>query len=140
NLRVRGKRPTSWSEFKEQLKSAFQSTDFQENLHQQLMQLKQKPQELDEYIKTFRGLIGQIEEMTELTQVMLFINGLQTNYGLYVRSKHPKTVEQAIRESQTYDNVVTTSKINTTKYDPFLEKSSIVELNALNSNSNYHRH
>jgi hypothetical protein len=44
--------------------------------------------------------------MDELNQVMLFVNGLSSNTSLYVRSKHPQTVEAAIREATTYDNVI----------------------------------
>jgi len=50
--------------------------------------------------------------MDELTQVMFFINGLSSNTSLYVRSKHPQTVEAAIREATTYDNVTAISKNN----------------------------
>jgi hypothetical protein len=71
--------------------------------------------------------------MDELTQVMLFINGLSSNISLYVRSKHPQTVEEAIREATTYDNVMIIGKSNNVKYNPFLETSSNVELNAINT-------
>ena len=62
---------------------------------------------------------------------MLFINGLSLNTSLYVRSKYPQTVEEAIRESTTYDNTTTINKSNDIKYNPLLETSSNVELNAI---------
>jgi hypothetical protein len=132
NLKLKNQRPSSWNEFKDQLTAQFQPVDFQENLRQQLLQLRQK-HSLHDYISTFRNIVGQINAMDELTQVMLFINGLSSNTGLYVRSKHPQTVEAAIREATTYDNVMTINKINPVKYDPFLETSSTVELNALHT-------
>lgn len=132
NLKLKNLRPSSWSEFKHQIISQFQPVDFQENLRQQLLQLRQK-HSLQDYIYQFRSVVGQINSMDELTQVMLFINGLSSNTGLYVRSKHPQTVEAAIREATTYDNVMTISKNNHVKYDPFLETSSNVELNAINT-------
>jgi hypothetical protein len=58
---------------------------------------------------------------------------LSLNTSLYVRSKHPQTVEEAIREATTYDNVMTISKNNNNKFNPFLEASSNVECNAINS-------
>lgn len=132
NLKMKDQRPKSWNDFKQQLTSQFQPVDFQENLRQQLLQLRQK-QSLQDYIYKFRSIVGQIHAMDELSQVMLFINGLTINNSLYVRSKHPQTVEAAIREATTYDNVMTISKANHVKYDPFLETSSNVEFNALNA-------
>lgn len=132
NMKMKDQRPTSWIEFKHQLTSQFQPVDFQENLRQQLLQLRQK-QSLQDYVYKFRSIVGQIHAMDELSQVMLFVNGLAANSSLYVRSKHPQTVEAAIREATTYDNVTTISKNTHVKYDPFLETSSNVELNALHA-------
>lgn len=131
NLKVKNQRPSTWNDFKTQLISQFQPVDFQENLRQQLLKLWQK-HSLHEYIHAFRNVIGQINSMDELTQVMLFINGLSINNGLYVRSKHPQTLEAAIREATTYDNVMTVGKDNNVKYDPFLETSTNIELNHMN--------
>ncbi len=132
NLTLKDQRPSSWIDFKHKLISQFQPPDFQENLRQQLLQLRQK-HSLQDYIYSFRNIVGQVNAMDELTQVMFFINGLSSSTGLYVRSKHPQTVEAAIREATTYDNVMAISKNNHVKYDPFLETSSGVELNAINT-------
>lgn len=132
NLKAKNQRPSSWNEFKHQITSQFQPVDFQGNLRQQLLQLRQK-HSLPDYIHAFRSMVGQISAMDELTQVMLFINGLSSNTNLYVRSKHPQTVEGAIREATTYDNVMALNKSNPVKYDPFLETSASVELNAINT-------
>jgi hypothetical protein len=132
NLKVKNQRPSSWNEFKDKIKSQFQPADFQEHLRQQLLQLRQK-HSLQEYIQLFRSIVGQIHDMDELTQVMMFVNGLSSNTSLYVRSKHPQTVEDAIREATTYDNVMAIGKNNNVKYNPFLEPSSNVEFNAIDS-------
>jgi hypothetical protein len=132
NLQLKNQRPSSWTEFKDKLKSQFQPIDFQEHLRQQLLQLRQK-NFLQDYIHLFRSIVGQIVDMDELTQVMLFINGLSSNISLYVRSKHPQTVEGAIREATTYDNCMIIGKNNNVKYNPFLETSSNVELNAIHT-------
>jgi hypothetical protein len=42
NLTLKHQRPSSWTEFKDQLIFQFQPVDFQENLRQQLLQLRQK--------------------------------------------------------------------------------------------------
>jgi hypothetical protein len=132
NLKLKNQRPTSWREFKEKLKHQFQPIDFQEHLRQQLLRLHQN-HSLQDYIHVFRSIAGQIHDMDELTQVMMFVNGLSSHTSLYVRSKHPQTVETAIREATTYDNVMTIGKNNNIKYNPFLETSSNVELNAVNT-------
>jgi hypothetical protein len=132
NLKLKNQGPSSWNEFKDKLKFQFQPIDFQENLRQQLLQLRQK-QSLHDYIHFFRSLVGQTASMDELTQVMLFVNGLSLNTSLYVRSKHPQTVEEAIREATTYDNVMAISKNNNNKFNPFFEASANVEFNAINS-------
>ena len=130
NLKLKNERPSSWIEFKEKVVSQFQPIDFQEHLRQQLLQLRQK-QSLQDYVHLFWSIIGQISSMDELTQVMLFINGLPLNTSIYVRSKHPQTVEAAIREATTYDNITTINKSNNIRYNPFLEASSDVELNTI---------
>ena len=137
NLKMKDLRPKSWIDFKHQITSQFQPVDFQENLRQQLLQLRQK-HSLQDYVHKFRSIVGQIHAMDELSQVMLFINGLVSNSSLYVRSKHPQTVEAAIREATTYDNVMTISDKNHIKYDPFLETSSRVEFHALNTRQQQH--
>ena len=71
--------------------------------------------------------------MDELTQTMIFVNGLTSNISLYVRSKHPKTLEESIREAQTYDGFMTSTNNNNLKFIPFLEPSSAVELNTTNT-------
>jgi hypothetical protein len=133
NLRQRHERPDSWDEFKILLKNAFQPADFQEHLRHQLYSLKQKGS-LDDYTAEFRNLIGQVERMDDLTQVMLYTAGLVANTGLYVRSKHPATLEVAIREATTYDSIINSHKTlsATANSSVFLESSSRVELNTAN--------
>ncbi|CAF3332561.1 unnamed protein product [Rotaria socialis] len=67
NLKLKNQGPSPWNEFKNKLKSKFQPIDFQENLRQQLLQLRQK-QSLHDYIHFFRSLVGQTASMDELTQ------------------------------------------------------------------------
>ena len=132
NLKTKNLRPSTWDEFKEQIIAQFQPRDFQEQLRRQLSKLRQK-QSMQDYISAFRSIVGQIDAMDELTQIMLFTDGLSMNTSLYVQSKHPKTLEDAIREATTYDNIITINKNHQVKYDPFLESSSSVELNAISS-------
>ncbi|CAF1615298.1 unnamed protein product [Rotaria magnacalcarata] len=136
NLRLKNQRPSSWHEFKDKLKSQFQPIDFQEQLRQQLLKLRQK-QSLPDYIHLFRSIVGQVTDMDELTQVMFFINGLSINTSLYVQSKHPQTIEDAIREATTYDNVMTVGKNSNSKYNPFIEQSVNVELNATSTRQHH---
>ncbi|CAF3134945.1 unnamed protein product [Rotaria socialis] len=81
--------------------------------------------------------------MDELTQVMLSVNGLSLNTSVYVRSKCPQTVEEAIREATTYDNVMAISKNNNNKFNPFLKLLLMLNATLLihdNHNNNATRH
>ena len=119
NMKMKDQRPKSW-------------VDFIENLRQQLLQLRQK-HSLQDYVHKFPSIVGQIHAMDELSQFMLYINGLVSNSSLYVRPKHPQTIEAGIREATTYENVMVISDKNHLIYDPFLETSSRIEFNALNA-------
>ncbi|CAF3900077.1 unnamed protein product [Adineta steineri] len=119
DLTLQNQRPSSWADFKEKITSRFQPVDFQEHLREQLLQLRQK-QSVEDYIQSFRSIVDQVHHIDELTQVMLFVNGLSLNTGLYVRLKHLKTVKEAIREISTYESVMTIRKDNHMKYNPFL--------------------
>lgn len=79
NLSLKNQRPSSWKSFKDALIDHFQPPDFQENLRQQLLSLRQK-QSLADYVAAFRNIIGQVTEMDELTQVMFFYQRTCWNY------------------------------------------------------------
>jgi Ty3 transposon capsid-like protein len=130
NARTKNERPATWQDFKTKLKQAFQPADLQEYLTHQLIHLKQS-KTLCEYITSFRGIVGQIDSMNELTQAMLFIEGLATRTQIYVRTKHVKTLEEAIREATTYDSIIGTSAGK--KRDLLVEASSTMELNMINT-------
>jgi hypothetical protein len=53
-LKIKDQRPKSWTDFKYQLTSQFQLVNFQENLRQQLLQLRQK-NSLQDYVYKFRS-------------------------------------------------------------------------------------
>ena len=131
NLKAKQQRPASWTDFKQQLLKHFQPANNQELLRQQLFRLRQD-RSVHEYIQSFRVLTGQIEGMDELTQVMLFVNGLTNNYGMYVRSKHPKTVNDAILEATTFETFLAANPSNSVRF-PSLFDSPNVEFNAINS-------
>jgi hypothetical protein len=76
--------------------------------------------------------------MDELTQTLIFINGLSSNISLYVQSEPPKTLEQSIREAQTYDGFMTSTKNNNLKFTSFLEPSSVIELNSTHTRQQRH--
>lgn len=99
NLRAKQQPPTSWVDFKQHLLKNFHPVNNQQLLRQQVFRLRQD-RSIHEYIQSFLVLTSQIEEMDELTQVKLFINDLSNNYGMYVRSKDPKTVNDALSSEQ----------------------------------------
>ena len=130
NLKAQQQGPASWADFKQKLLKNFQPVNNQELLRQQLFRLRQD-RSVHEYIQSFRVLTGHIEGMDELTQVMLFINGLTNNYGMYVCSKHPKTVNDAVLEATTFETLIAANPSNSVRF-PSLFASANVEFNAIN--------
>ena len=104
NLKSNQQRPSSWTELKDKMLAEFQPADFQENLRYKLLQLQQK-RSISEYIHSFEKIVSQIQGLDELTQVTFFVNGLSPNVSLHVRSKHPQSLADAIREVTAYGNV-----------------------------------
>ncbi|CAF3880155.1 unnamed protein product, partial [Adineta steineri] len=126
NLTLQNQQPSSWADFKEKITSQFQPADFQEHLREQLFQLRQK-QSVDDYIQSFGSILDQVHYMDVITQIMFFVHDLSSN-------------TEAIREAITYESFTTSGKNNHVKYNPFLETSSTVELNLLNTRSPRRQH
>ena len=58
---------------------------------------------MQKYVYKFRNLVGQIEGMGELDQVMHFIDGLKQATRIEVNYKSPTTLEEAITVAIAYD-------------------------------------
>jgi hypothetical protein len=88
--------------FAEAIKEAFEPPHYQQILRRQLRALKQKDS-VQKYVYEFRNLVGQIEGMEELDQVMLFIDGLKQATRIKVNYKSSNTLEEAITAAISYD-------------------------------------
>jgi hypothetical protein len=92
------------------------------------------------YIHTFRSIVDQIDDMDELTEVILFENDLSFHASLYVRLKHPQTIEETNGEATTYENIMAIGKNNCVKYNLSLQTSYTIELNAINTRKQQQQH
>lgn len=92
----------SFEEFSAAIKDAFQPPHYQQILRRQLRGLRQKDS-VQKYVYEFRNLIGQIEGMGELDQVMHFIDGLKQATKVEVNYKSPSMLEEAIYAAIAYD-------------------------------------
>ena len=90
------------NDFAQAIREAFQPPHYQQILRRQLRGLRQKDS-VQKYVYEFRNLIGQIEGMGELDQVMHFIDGLKQATKVEVNYKSPNTLEEAIHAAIAYD-------------------------------------
>ena len=96
-----GERPSSWSEFRNQLVSAFSMKHDEERNRLLLVRARQKGT-LEEYSSQFSSLCLLARDVDELTKVALFTEGL-ADHSLRkeVRKMSPSSLSEVIRVSQT---------------------------------------
>ena len=93
---------SKWTTFTRQIRDAFQPPHYQQILRRQLKAVKQSGH-IQDYVYKFRNLVGQIEEMGQLDQVMHFVEGLKPVTRVEVNYRAPKTLADAIDIAITYD-------------------------------------
>ena len=59
---------------------------------------------LTQYISKYRSVILKLDGLDNFQKVRGFIRGLNKEYKAKVKSQYPKTLEQAIKDAQVYDN------------------------------------
>ena len=96
---------TSWDDFANQLRAAFEPPHYQQHLHKQLKQLRQTGS-VHEYGTEFRNLVGQITAMEELDKVAYFIDGLKPATKMEVNYQAPETLENAWKLAIRYDTAM----------------------------------
>ena len=56
------------------------------------------------YISKYRGVILKLEGLDDFQKVRGFIRGLHRDYKAKVKTQYPKTLEDAIKDAQIYDD------------------------------------
>ncbi|CAF1509572.1 unnamed protein product, partial [Didymodactylos carnosus] len=104
---------SSFLEFKQRIRLAFEPPHHQQLLRRQLRTLKQTTT-AQQYIYEFRNILGQIDAMVEADKVTYFIDGLRGRTKAEVSYKAPATLAEAIIIAITYDTAYfsTTSVTN----------------------------
>lgn len=94
-----------WATFIAGLKTAFQPANFQQHLRVQLRQLKQTGS-VQDYTVRFLHLMGQIENMNEMDQVIQYTEGLKSSTRTEVAYNAPATLEDAINRATRFDRAM----------------------------------
>ena len=59
---------------------------------------------LTQYISKYHSVILELDGLDNFQKVHRFIRGLNKDYKAKMKSQYPKTLEQAIKDAQAYDN------------------------------------
>ncbi|KAI3629418.1 hypothetical protein MIR68_012547, partial [Amoeboaphelidium protococcarum] len=92
-----------WGEFADELKRKFLVGSYDDVIRRQMKGLKQRGSVL-RYVKEFRALEGQIDNMTEADRIFYFKDGLKHATRGEVEYRRPLTLEDAIDIAQSYDD------------------------------------
>jgi len=109
-------RPSTWEEFEK----AFQKEFFPENEKDRNWnawdQCKMEGFTLTQYISKYRDIILKLDGLDDFQKVRGFVRGLDKEYKSKVKTQYPKTLEEAIKSAQIFDDI-------------FEKKSTIVKNN-----------
>ena len=67
---------------------------------------------LIEYISKYREIILKLNDLNEFQKKRGFVRGLQDYYRLHVKSHYLKTLDEAIKHAQTFDDDLEKDKKN----------------------------
>jgi len=95
----------AWALFITGIKAAFQPVNFQQYLRIQLRKLKQTGS-VQDYTTRFLNLMGQIEDMSDVDQVIQYTEGLKSATQMEVAYNSPATLEDAIDRATRYDRAM----------------------------------
>jgi len=101
------------------VRNAFQPPNYQQFLRQQLRRLRQTSS-VREYTTQFQNIVGQIEGMKPLDQVMMYVEGLKSAIQQEVSYQAPQTLAAAIELAIRYDTAIwgigrITSRVSSSK-------------------------
>ena len=59
---------------------------------------------LTQYVSKYRGIILKLEGLDDFQKVRGFLRGLNDEYKAKVKTQYPKTLEDAIKSAQIFDD------------------------------------
>ena len=92
----------SWKSMSDELLKAFRPPNFQKKIRLELDNLRQN-QGLEEYIASFRMIMNQIENISDVDKIHKFTCGLANKTKAYVNLNNPDSLDKAIELAMNYD-------------------------------------
>jgi transposase InsO family protein len=119
---------SSWNDFKQGLRLSFRPPHFPQAIRKQLKALKQRA-DIQEYVFKFRNLIGQVDDMAEMDQIVYFVDGLKPSTRAKVEYKAPVSLEDAIRIAIQFDSAMFSEKAFNARSVPVPMDLGMMEFN-----------
>ena len=97
-------RPNTWGEFEVMFRREFLPANEKDRNWNAWDQCKMENLTLIQYISKYRATILKLEGLDDFQKVRGFIRGLHKDYQAKVRTQYPKTLEEAIKSAQIFDD------------------------------------
>jgi hypothetical protein len=111
-----------YKRFVKKIRKEYEPFENAHELRDRLDNLKQGDS-INDYVKEFRLLVLQINDMAEVDKIRAFTRGLKGKTAAYTRLEQPQTIESAIHIAITHERVISKERIfenkkDTMKYKP----------------------
>ena len=107
-------RPPSWAKFQEIFRKEFLPENEQDKNWTAWDRCQQGRLTLTHYVSKYRETILKLEGLDDFQKIRGFIRGLNEDYKTKVKTQYPKTLEEAIKAAQIYDDSSATDDKPTT--------------------------
>lgn len=93
----------SWEDFLARIRDSFEPPNTEFHLRRNLRQLKQNSS-VQEYVFSFRNIVGQIANMSEEDMILNFVEGLKDDIKAELIYRCPPKLDEAIRLAVSFDH------------------------------------
>ncbi|MCO5573356.1 hypothetical protein L7F22_027125 [Adiantum nelumboides] len=97
-------RPTSWTRFQEVFRKEFLPENEPDRNWAAWDKCRMDKLTLTQYISKYREIILKLEGLDDFQKVRGFLRGLNNEYKTKVKTQYPKTLEDAIKSAQIFDD------------------------------------
>ncbi|MCO5575776.1 hypothetical protein L7F22_029581 [Adiantum nelumboides] len=97
-------RPTSWTQFQEVFRKEFLPENAPDRNWAAWDKCRMDKLTLTQYISKYREIILKLEGLDDFQKVRGFLRGLNDEYKTKVKTQYPKTLEDAIKSAQIFDD------------------------------------
>ena len=97
-------RPNTWTQFQEAFRKEFLPENEADRNWAAWDQCRMDRLTLTQYVSKYRGIILKLEGLDDFQKVRGFLRGLNDEYKAKVKTQYPKTLEDAIKSAQIFDD------------------------------------